>query len=265
MGIENYEKGVAVTMDKEWTSRFQQVAAQDAKAERLEETIHLCIGIMREQKAFPEEPRIKFFAFLSDIFRFEWLPIFGLQTIVLFCVCFTSCIISDALSNIPAFMPLFVLAVMPVIFKGQYYRVSEIEAATRSSGAQIMLAKLILAGAANLVCITVFLCVEIYLHNSCKELGQMILYCLVPYLMSMILVLRLIRLGVKDSIPICAILMLGSCLVWFILSIKLPWLYQTTATGVWIVAFTLFSAFFIREIYFIVRIRREGKMYGIIA
>lgn len=56
---------------------------------------------------------------------------------------------------------------------------SEIEAVTRASGAQITLAKLVLAGAANLVCITILLCMEVYLQNSYKEIGQMVLYCLV--------------------------------------------------------------------------------------
>ena len=55
---------------------------------------------------------------------------------------------------------------------------SEIEAVTRASGAQITLAKLVLAGAANLVCITILLCMEVYLQNSYKEIGQMVLYCL---------------------------------------------------------------------------------------
>ena len=200
-------------IDREWTNRFQQ-AAPEAKAERVAETINLCIGIMREQAVSPEEPRVGFFGYLSDIFRFEWLPIFGLQAVILFFACFTICIVPDAPGSIPIFMPLLVLAVMPVMFRGQYYKMSEIEAATRSSGAQIILAKLILAVAANLVCITIFLCMEVYLHNSCKELGQMVLYCLVPYLMSMIPLLRLTRLGTKDSIPICTVIMLGSCLFW---------------------------------------------------
>ena len=98
-----------------------------------------------------------------------------------------------------------ILAVMPAIFKSQYYGMSEIEAVTRASGAQITLAKLVLAGAANLVCITILLCMEVYLQNSYKEIGQMVLYCLVPYLVCMVALLRLIRLQKKQSLQICAI------------------------------------------------------------
>ena len=40
--------------------------------------------------------------------------------------------------------------------------------------------------------------------------------------------------------------------------------YDTSAFGIWIVAFLFFAAFFIKEIHFIITIRKEGKMYGII-
>ena len=111
---------------------------------------------------------------------------------------------------IPVFMPLLVLAVMPVMFRCQYYGMSEIEAATRASGSQIVLAKLVLAGAANIVCMTVFIVFEINLRNSCREIGQIILYCLVPYLVCMAGMLRLIRRRRRESIQLCTIITLGS-------------------------------------------------------
>ena len=162
-------------------------------------------------------------------------------------------------------MPLFVLAIIPAIFKSQYYGMSEIEAVTRASGAQITLAKLVLAGAANLVCITILLCMEVYLQNSYKEIGQMVLYCLVPYLVCMVALLRLIRLQKKQSLQTCAIVMLGSCICWGMSARILPWLYETSAVGVWIVTFLIFAMFFINEIHYIAEMRKEGKMYGIVA
>ena len=74
--------------------------------------------------------------------------------------------LSDIPQCIPLFIPLFVLAFVPVIFKGQYYGMSEMEAVTRASGAQIMLAKLVLARSANLVCITILLFMELYQQKS---------------------------------------------------------------------------------------------------
>ncbi len=40
---------------------------------------------------------------------------------------------------------------------------------------------------------------EVYLQNSYKEIGQMVLYCLVPYLVCIVALLRLIRLQKKTE------------------------------------------------------------------
>jgi len=235
--------------------------------ESLNETIKLCIGIMREQKLTQksrEEPRTGFVQYLSDIFRLEGIPIFGLQAVTLFIVCLIISAV-DIPKYIPVFMPLFVLAVMPVMFRCQYYGMSEIEAVTRASGSQIVLAKLVLAGAANLVCMTVLISFEAYLQNSCREIGQMILYCLVPYLVCMGSMLRLIRLRRKENIQICTVIVLGSCVCWGVVARAMPWLYEASAFGIWIVVFLFFAVFFIKEIYFIIAMRKEGKIYGIIS
>lgn len=250
--------------DRRLKCYLQQSLGEKVQPERLEETMKLCIAIMGEQETPKAEPRTDFFHYLSDVFRFEGIPILGLQTVTLLIVCLTIASIADIPKNIPIFMPLFVLAVMPVIFKSQYYGMNEMEAATRASGAQIMLAKLVLAGAANLVCITILVCMEVYLQNSCKELGQMVLYCLVPYLVCMVALLRIIRLQKKEGLQICTVALLSSCLAWGASSKVMPWLYETSAMGVWIAAFLVFAGFFIKEIYDIAELRKEGKMYGII-
>lgn len=240
---------------------------RNGKGTRLEETINLCTGIMREQKLAQkaqEEPRTGFVQYLSDIFRFEGISIFGLQAIVLCITCLTISTVADIPEFLPVFMPLFVLAVMPAMFRCQYYGMSEIEAATRASNAQIVLAKLVLAGAANLICMTVLISLEVHLQNSYREISQIILYCLVPYLVCMVSMLRLIRICRKENMQICTVLMLSSCVCWGLLAINMQWLYESSALGIWIVAFIFFAVFFIKEIYFIVEMRKEGKIYGII-
>lgn len=240
---------------------------RDAKDTRLEDTINLCTEIMREQKLAQksqEEPRTGFVQYLSDIFRFEGIPIFGLQAVVLCITCLTISTVADIPEYLPIFMPLFVLAVMPVMFRCQYYGMSEIEAVTRASNAQIVLAKLVLAGAANLVCMTVLIALEVYLQNLYSEISRMILYCLVPYLVCMVSMLRLIRLRGKENMQICTVLMLGFCVCWGLLTFNMQWLYEASAFGIWIVAFIFFAAFFIKEIYFILTTGKEGKIYGII-
>lgn len=235
---------------------------------KLEETVKLCTEIMREQKLSGkarEEPRTGFAQYLSDIFRFEGVSIFGLQAAALFIICVAIYEAAGNPSYIPTFMPLFVLAIMPVIFKCQYYGMSEIEAVTRASGSQVILAKLVLAGAANLVCMTFFIFFEVQFQDAYREIGQIILYCIVPYLVCMVSMLRLIRLRRKENIQICTVIMLSSCIFWGVLAKTLPWLYDISAFGLWIVAFLFFAAFFIKEIHFIIAMRKEGKMYGIIS
>ncbi|MDE5933214.1 MAG: hypothetical protein K2H40_12155 [Lachnospiraceae bacterium] len=262
--------------DRELKKALRQSLWQNAEPEkefngngiRLEETISLCIEMMREQKLAQkskEEPRTGFVQYLSDIFRFEGIQIFGLQALVLFIVCLKISTMEDVPKYIPVFMPLFVLAFMPVIFRCRYYGMSEIEAVTRASGSQIILAKLILAGAANLVCMTVLISLEVHLQKSYGEIGRMILYCLVPYLACMVSMLHLLRLRKKENLQICTGIVFGSCVCWGVLARTLPWLYETSALGIWVVAFLFFSAFFIKEIYFIIAMRKEGKIYGVIS
>lgn len=254
--------------DRELRKYLQQSLQQETEPAKLEETIKSCIEVMREKKLaqnMREEPRTGFVQYLSDIFRFEGIPIFGLQAVTLFIICLAISTVEDIPEWIPVFMPLFVLAVMPIMFKCQYYGMSEIEAVTRASGSQIMLAKLILAGAANIVCMTILISFEVYLQNSCMEIRQMILYCLVPYLVCMVSMLRLIRLHRKENIQICTVMMLSFCVCWGVMARTLPWLYETSALGIWIVAFLFFAAFFIKEIYFIITTGKEGKIYGIIS
>lgn len=235
-----------------------------ANPAKQEETIRECIQMVREQKMQTQEVRTGFLRYLSDVFRFEGIPVLGLQAVTLLSVCLMISAAEDMFRYIPVFMPLFVVAAMPFLFRGQYYGMSEIEAVTRASSAQLLLAKLILAGAANLVCMTVLISLEVHLQNSYRETGQIIIYCLVPYLVCMVGMLRMLRLRRKESIQIGTVMMLGSCAGWGVLAKYLLWLYEASAFGIWVVAFLFFAAFFIKEIYFILTAGKEGKIYGII-
>ncbi len=251
--------------DRELKWRMSQFIQKERPAQvdpaKLEETIQKCIQIVRNQNV-QEEERLCFWGYLSAAFRFDGIPILGCHAVIFLIVCFVVGILACEPKNIPMFMPLFVLAPMPVIFRGQYYGMNEIEAVTRTSGAQMMLARLILAGAANLLCITGLLSIEVYRQNAGKELGQMILYCMVPYLICMILMLRVIRLRKRNNMAVSTTGIFGACVFWGWLAKAIPWLYQASAVGIWMAAALMFAAFFIKEIYFIVETGKEGKMYG---
>lgn len=239
----------------------QETAVRPGKKE---ETMARCRQIMREQAENLAEERTGFWQFLSDVFRFEGLSIFGVQAGVLFLVCMSLGTMENVVCYLSVFTPLFALAVMPTLFRSQYYNMGEMEAVTRASGAEIILAKLLLAGAANLVCITVVLYLVLSLRQSCEGIGRIILYGLVPYLVSMTAILRLIRLRKKKQVPVCAVAAAGSCVVWAVLAKAMPQVYEASAAGLWILLFFLFAGFFGREIAFIWEMKREGKGYGII-
>lgn len=237
---------------------------KEGSPDKIEETAAGCIAIMRRQEEYGKEVRTGFWQFLSDVLRFERLAIFGLQAGVLFVICLQVGFMDNVSHYIPVFTPLFALAVMPVLFRSQFYKMGEMEAVTRASGVEIILAKLTLAGAANLICITVLLCLVMRLQDSRENMGQMILYGLVPYLVCMSAILRLIRLRRKEGISVCAAVTAGSCVGWGLSAKALPWLYETSAAGIWIVLFVVFAAFFGKELCLIWEMKREGKPYGII-
>lgn len=237
---------------------------ENGHPEKIRETVAGCKEIMQRQRVHEEEKRTGFWQFLSDVFRFEGLSIFGLQAGVLFLVCMQIEFIDNVSCFIPAFTTLFALAVMPVLFRSQFHNMGEMEAVTRASGAEIILAKLILAGAANLVCITILFCLIMHLQNFSASMGQIVLYGLVPYLVCMTAILRLIRLRRKEMIPFCIVAPVGFYVCCGISGRALPQIYETSATGLWIILFLIFAVFFGKEIVFIWKMKREGKQYGII-
>ena len=50
-----------------------------------------------------------------------------------------------------------------------------------------------------------------------------------------------------------------------ITALRLPELYSLSMLGLWLAAFLISAAFFAREIWLLLEIRKEGKIYGIIA
>lgn len=248
---------------KKFQKYLIQVLSQTEEAEKLEETIKTFKLIMKMQ-TYHVETRTDFFTFLSEILHFEGLKIFGLQTLVLLFTCLGILSVSDMSEYIPAFMPLFALAVIPALFQNKTYMMEEIEAVTRSSTAQIILAKLILLSAANLVSFTILAVLEKYSGNSSVSMIVFILYAAVPFLSCMVMMLRCIRLQKKDMALPCMFTSLFSCLCWGASAFAFPWLYRMSATGIWIIAFIVFGSFYVKEIYYIIKAAKEGRNYGII-
>ena len=237
---------------------------RESAPKRLNETVALCVELVRKQTLSPPEKKQSFWGFLSDVFHFEGISLLLPQLVVFFAACLALLASPMGHYDLPMYMPLFILAVTPVFFKGQRYRVSEVEAATRTSGALLALARLVLAGGGALVCLTFLLGLQIRLQRSCDNMGRIVVYCLVPYLTCMTTMLALLRRSRASGAPLCMAIALGSVLFWRFTAIFLPWLYEASALGLWIAAVLVYSCLLAKEIAYIIHANKEVDMYGIV-
>ncbi len=249
--------------DKALEDVLRRSLGREAAPARLEETVSLCRRAVRA-RGDQTERRQSFWGFLADVFHFEGISILLSQLAVCFAASLAALSCRMGVYEVPYYMPLFILAVMPAFFRGQLYRVSEVEAATRTSGPLLMLARLILAGGGALVCLTFLLALEVWLQRSFENLGRMIIYCLVPYLTCMTAMLALIRRRKRDGAPLCLAFALGSVVFWRNASHLFPWLYEASALGIWVAAVLIYSWLLAREVVYIIHARMEIDMYGIV-
>ena len=93
--------------------------ARDGAPRRLEETVKLCERIMDGRAFAPAEPRTGFWGFLSEVFRFSWASVALPQAGALLLAALICAGARDA-ACVPSCSPLFVLAAVPAVFRGQY-------------------------------------------------------------------------------------------------------------------------------------------------
>ena len=228
----------------------------------LEETKVLCFAIISSGTA---EPRIDFFQFLSAVFRHIGPRLWGLHGLVLALICAGILSLAGAPWVIPFFTPLFALACLPSLLHGRCCKMGELEAAAMFSGAELMLAKLILAAAADLVCLTVVIALTLTKSNCGANLAQLVLYAVVPLICCVSLTLWCARTRRAHTMQAGIIGCVGASALAGITALRLPELYSLSMLGLWLAAFLISAAFFAREIWLLLEIRKEGKIYGIIA
>lgn len=95
---------------------FGQAFQDELYGKKPDETVRICRDIVLTQKDAPDEERTGFWGYLSDVFRFDGFPILGLQAAVLLLVCLNISFIAKDPALMPIFMPLFALAILPVLF-----------------------------------------------------------------------------------------------------------------------------------------------------
>ena len=234
---------------------------------RSEETKQVCRTMLNQQmrlNLIPEE-RTSFWQFLSDVMQYSGLRLWLPQGLVLLFIC--SGILSGNTTpySISIFIPLLILASLPSFFQSRSCGMCELEAATRASGAQIMIAKLILAGAAQIICLTVICALTVTTAESPLSLIQIIMYAVVPFLACIILTLWSIRTREHRALQFSVISCLGISAFAGALAHWMPSIYDISAIGFWMITFVLFSEFFAQELFSLIKAWKEGRMYGVIA
>ncbi|MDR1542127.1 MAG: hypothetical protein LBU32_29945 [Clostridiales bacterium] len=232
---------------------------------RLSETQRLCLEMLHNQQMDVEEERTGFWTFLSDMFRYAGLRLWGTQILMLTVVCAGVLSVYNAPNAISLFAPMFALACIPSLFQSQTFGMCELEAATRASVAQIVLAKLILAGAADLFCLSITLAAAAAKSDFSSNVLQLILYAVVPLLGCMATALWCMRTCSRNSYRISMIACFAAIMLAEGLFRLEPQLFELSALGLWIAAFAAFTGVFARELCFLMEAGKEGKIYGTIA
>lgn len=246
---------------------LHSILQSDVAPKRLRETQKMCTDLLEKQMKLnlvPEE-RTSFWQFLSDIIRHTGLRLWVSQGIIFLLVCACIFSIPNTPKIIPMFMPVFVMACLPSFYQSNTFGMDEIEAATRASSAQIILAKLVLAGAAEIIIATVICGFALFTAEYPVTLIQIILYVIVPLLGCLLLTLWSMRTRERYAMQFSIVACLGTSAFAGVLAHWFPTVYDISALGIWMITFVVFAGFFIRELALLIKTWKEGKIYGIIA
>ena len=223
---------------------LQSILQNGPEPKRLKATQQICTTILNQQKQLnliPEE-RTKFWQFLSDVMRHIGWRLWISQGIVLIFICAGVFSILNTPNVISMFIPLLILACLPSFYQSSIFGMGEIEAVTRASAAQIILAKLILAGAAQIVCLTVICWFAIVVAEYPVTLIQLIMYVIVPFLGCLILTLWNMRKRERYAIQCSVVSCLGVSAFAGTLAHWFPAIYDISAIGVWFITCLLYTS-----------------------
>ena len=229
---------------------------------KIEETVAECRRIT-EERAVLNRKRSNYLEFLSEVFRMNGPMILLGQMATLVMICLFIQFINDYPRLIPVCTPLFILVALPALFEAEISKMSEIELATRNSCAQLLLARLVIIGASDIICFTLLLIVELYCFHTGQGILNLILYVFVPYMACVTMILRLIRSGrrrLRNSAGTAAL----TSIIFGMVALVIPGLYKASSVGIWLICFLIFGSFFIREMGYLISLVKEGKTYGFV-
>ena len=242
------------------SSELHRLLCQGPQPSRMAETKQKCAALLQEN---PVRQRTGFWTFLSQVWRFTGVPMWAAQGAASVLFFLAAAGQKDLVSWLPLLGPLLVAVCLPVLFAGQHYDMDELEASTCVSRAELALAKLILAAAADLVILTSALVLG--RSQTGKAVLPLFFYLLVPFLFCALTALTVLRRCPRSNGTICIIVCSGTAAGLLVIHLAAPQLYETSALSGWIIAFLIFGGFFVRELIALFQQRKEGIIGGIAA
>lgn len=242
------------------SSELHRLLCQGPQPSRMAETKQKCAALLQEN---PVRQRTGFWTFLSQVWRFTGVPMWAAQGAASVLFFLAAAGQKDLVSWLPLLGPLLVAVCLPVLFAGQRYDMDELEASTCVSRAELALAKLILAAAADLVILTSALVLG--RSQTGKALLPLFFYLLVPFLFCAMVALTVLRRCPRSNGTICIAVCSVTAAGLLMIHLAAPQLYETSALGGWILAFLVFGGFFVRELISLFQQRKEGIISGVAA
>ena len=236
------------------TNNLRRMLHQGPPPRRLAQTQQRCAALL----AGGCRRRAGFWQFLSEVWRFAGGPMWAAQGGVALLFALAAAGRAQEAACLPLLGPVLVAVSLPALFAGRRYAMDELEATTCLSVGELMLAKLVLAAAADGVALTVV--VLLGWARAQVPLLPLLLHLWVPFLVcalaALVAVRRFPRGGAQLCFGVCAATAAGLMGVrWYV-----PQLYTVSALGGWAVLFVLFAVFFFREAAVLIR-RREAFWY----
>lgn len=231
--------------------------------EGLGRTAALCGELARQEAC---RPRTGFWVFLWDTARFCAARLWGMQALALLVMFAATASLQWAGHIRPAGMaalaPLLVAACVPELYRSQRYGMAEVECATRASTLHLLLAKLILASAADLVLLAVLLA---GLWPMAVRQGliliQLGLYVAVPFLGAAALCLWCLRRHTAWGAGACMALCASVSAAGYWLALFAPAVYGVSGLGMWAFALVVCGLGLVRQLYRLV-VWAKAAEYG---
>lgn len=216
------------------------------RAEAESKTIEVCQNILTDSVLLKQSHRASYFEFLYEQTKFikkRWWILQGIVLLYLWIWLsnYTSGI-KDMMRIMGIFATIFVVLIVPEIWKNRRNGAIEIEQASYYTLRQICTARMLMFGAVDFVIVMAFLAITY--QTTILSLNDLVINFLLPVNVSCCICFRLLYSRWEKSEYIAVL----SCLVWvgiWIMLVANDAIYQKIATPVWVVMLMLSFAYFI--------------------